>query len=95
MTDTYRFGDWVTYDPGYRDPDVGRVVRDGGDFAAVCYSCGCTSAHTPKRFLRRATMEEILAAPRGIGYHRFDAECPEYDAECCGDCVHDDKVAGL
>ena len=26
-------------------------------------------------------MEEILAAPRGIGYHRFDGECPS--AEGC------------
>lgn len=76
MTDTYRFGDWVTYDPGYRDPEIGRVTTDKGDSAFVCYSCGCTASRTPKKYLRRATMEEILAAPRGIGYHRFNSHCP-------------------
>lgn len=78
MTD-YHFGDWVTYDPGYRDPEIGRVTIDKGDSAFVCYHQGCTAANTPKKYLRRATMEEILAAPRGIGYHRFDSECHSAD----------------
>ena len=81
MTDTYKFGDWVAYDPWYRDPEIGRVTIDKGDSAFVCYHQGCTASRTPKKYLRRATMEEILAAPRGIGYHRFDSECPS--AEGC------------
>ena len=81
MTDIYRFGDWVAYDPGYRDPEIGRVTTDKGDSAFVCYYTGCTASRTPKKYLRRATMEEILDAPRGIGYHRFDSECPS--AEGC------------
>ena len=44
MTDTYRFGDWVTYDPGYRDPEIGRVTTDKGDSAFVCYSRSYTAS---------------------------------------------------
>lgn len=74
--ETYRFGDWVVYDPGYKDPEIGRVTKDKGESAYVCYDAGCTAASTSKRSLRRATDAEILAAPNGIGYHRFDPWCP-------------------
>ena len=83
MTDTYKFGDWVAYDPGYKDPEIGRVTTDKGDSAFVCYHQGCTAASTSKEHMRRATMEEILAAPRGIGHHRFDPWCPSAK-ECPG-----------
>lgn len=86
MTDAYAFGDWVVFDPGYCAPEVGRVTEDTGRTAYVCYHQGCTAAGTDKRHLRRATMEEILSAPRGIGFHRFDEACPERDEELCGHC---------
>ena len=81
--ETYSFGDWVVYDPGYKEPEIGRVTEDRGDSAFVCYHTGCTASSTYKRSLRRATDAEILAAPGGIGHHRFDPWCPSAK-ECPG-----------
>lgn len=81
--ETYRFGDWVVYDPGYKEPEIGRVTEDKGESAFVCYHAGCTAASTGKRRLRRATEVEIQAAPGGIGHHRFDPWCPSAK-ECPG-----------
>lgn len=81
--ETYSFGDWVVYDPGYKEPEIGRVTEDRGDSAFVCYHTGCTASSTCKRSLRRATEAEILAAPGGIGHHRFDPWCPSAK-ECPG-----------
>lgn len=81
--ETYRFGDWVVYDPGYKAPEIGRVTEDKVDLVFVCYHTGCTAAITDKRHLRRATEAEILAAPDGIGHHRFDPRCPIAE-ECPG-----------
>ena len=47
--ETYSFGDWVVYDPGYKDPEIGRVTEDKGESAFVCYHAGCTAASTCKR----------------------------------------------
>ena len=74
--ETYSFGDWVVYDPGYKEPEIGRVTEDKGQFARVCYHMGCTAASTDKRYLRPATEAEMLEAPGGIGFHRFDTWCP-------------------
>ncbi len=74
--ETYRFGDWVVYDPGYKDPEIGRVTEDVGKFVHVCYHKGCTAASTNKQHLRHATEAEIQVAPDGIGFHRFDPWCP-------------------
>ena len=74
--ETYSFGDWVVYDPGYKDPETSRVTEDKGGSVFVCYHAGCTAASTGKRHLRRATEAEIQAAPNGIGFHRFDPWCP-------------------
>lgn len=74
--ETYSFGDWVVYDPGYKEPEIGRATEDKGDSVFVCYHTGCTAASTYKKSLRRATEAEILEAPGGIGYHRFDHWCP-------------------
>lgn len=81
--ETYSFGDWVVYDPGYKEPEIGRVTEDRGESAFVCYHTWCTAASTYKRSLRRATEAEILAAPGGIGHHRFDPWCPSAK-ECLG-----------
>lgn len=81
--ETYSFGEWVVYDPGYKDPEIGRVTEDKGESAFVCYHTGCTAASTCKRSLRRATEAEILEAPGGIGHHRFDPWCPSA-RECPG-----------
>lgn len=81
--ETYSFGDWVVYDPGYKEPEIGRVTEDRGESAFVCYHTGCTAASTYKRSLRRATEAEILAASGGIGHHRFDPWCPS-SKECPG-----------
>lgn len=81
--ENYSFGDWVVYDPGYEDPEIGRVTEDKGDLVFVCYHTGCNASTTYKRALRRATEAEILAAPRGIGRHRFDNGCP-LEKECLG-----------
>lgn len=83
--EAYSFGDWVVYDPGYKDPEIGRVTEDWGETAFVCYHAGCTAASTGKRHLRRATDAEILAAPGGIGFHRFDHWCPIAE-DCPGLC---------
>ena len=93
MTKAYRYGGWVVYDPGYANPPLGRVAADAGDACFVCYHQGCTAERTPKENLRRATDEERVAAPYGIGFHRFDRKCPEYDAECCQGCIHAGKEA--
>lgn len=74
--ETYSFGDWVVYDPGYKELEIGRVTEDRGESAFVCCHTWCTAASTGKRHLRRATEVEILAAPGGIGFHRFDPWCP-------------------
>lgn len=74
--ETYSFGDWVVYDPGYEDPEIGRVTEDKGDLVFVCYHTGCNASTTYKRALRRATEAEIKAAPGGIGFHRFGSWCP-------------------
>lgn len=74
--ETYSFGDWVVYDPGYKEPEIGRVTEDRGESAFVCYHKGCTAASTNKQHLRHATEAEIQAAPDGIGFHRFDSWCP-------------------
>lgn len=72
---TFRFGDWVIYDQGYKK-ETGRVVEDRGRYVCVCYHKGCTTANTNKHHLRHATAAEIQAAPDGIGLHRFDSWCP-------------------
>lgn len=81
--DTYKFGDWVVYDTGYKAPEIGRVTEDKVDSVFVCYHAGCTASSTYKCSLRRATEAEISAAPNGIGYHRFDMSCP-VAKECPG-----------
>ena len=81
----YGFGDWVVYDPGYKQ-EIGRVTECGDANAWVCYSTGCTAASTPLDCLRPATDKEIAQAPNGIGFHRFDRFCPSRDEECCFMC---------
>ena len=82
-----RFGDWVVYDPGYTQ-DIGRAVEfsDDGEITWVCFSTGCTAASCASRYLRLATEDEIAKADKGIGFHRFDEFCPEYDDACCAHC---------
>ena len=82
---SYRFGDWVAFDPGYT-VEVGRVTECHERNAFVCYTKGCTAASTPLEHLRPATAEEVRAAGPGIGFHRFDATCPERDERYCGAC---------
>lgn len=80
-------GDWVVHDPGYKR-EVGRVLRVGEKCAFVCYSSGCTAAATPLGMLRPydPARDRDLARDPSIGHHRFDAECPDRDPECCFDC---------
>lgn len=78
--ETFNFGDWVIYDPGYKQ-EIGRVTLDLGKRTYVCYDMGCTAVSTLKEHLRHATEEEIKAAPDRIGFYRFDSYCPI--AECC------------
>ena len=73
--ETFNFGDWVIYDPGYKQ-EIGRVTLDLSKRAYVCYGMGCTASSTLKEHLRHATEEEIKTAPDGIGFHRFDSCCP-------------------
>ena len=83
---TYNAGDWVVYDPGYKQ-EIGRVTECYEDKAYVCYHQGCTSASTPLKYLRLATDDEIAQAPEGIGYHRFDATCQIRDEWLCQHCM--------
>lgn len=39
----YKFGDWVVYDPGYKQ-QIGRVTECREHSAFACYSLGCTKA---------------------------------------------------
>lgn len=82
---SYRFGDWVVYDPGYTQ-EVGRVTECREDVAFVCYSLGCTAAASPLEFLRPAKPAEIAVANPTIGFHRFDEFCPSRDDKCCHGC---------
>ena len=82
---SYNFGDWVVYDPGYKQ-EIGRVTECGERSAFVCYHQGCTAASTPLEYLRPATDAEIAKAPAGIGFHRFDATCPIMDEWLCAHC---------
>lgn len=83
---TFAFGDWVIYDPGYKQ-EIGRVTEDRGRSVFVCYNKGCTAANTPKLYLRHATEEEIKAAPTGIGFYRFKSWCPiAVDCTLLGKC---------
>lgn len=85
-----RRGDWVVYAPGYKEPEIGRVWSHNlwANTCSVCYSHGCTAAVTPCELLRRYDPELFpgLSPDPRLGFHRFDAECPEYDEACCGDC---------
>lgn len=84
--ETFNFGDWVVYDPGYKQ-EIGRVTEDRGKSVHVCYNKGCTAASTPKQYLRHATKEEIKTASDGIGFHRFDSYCPvAVDCDFLGKC---------
>ena len=82
---SYKFGDWVVYDPGYKR-EIGRVTECGETSAFVCYSCGCTAASTPLEHLRLATDAEVVNASAGIGFHRFDEFCPSRNEDCCYGC---------
>ena len=82
----YTFGEWVVYDPGYKQ-ELGRVTECGENSAFVCYTQGCTAASTPLEYLRRATEAEVAKASAGIGFHRFDEACPSRDEECCWMCT--------
>lgn len=84
------YGDFVAYDPGYKEPEIGRVTRVRGDTVFVCYSGGCTAAATPRALVRPATAAEIARAGGRLGYHRFDDTCPQHDPECCFGCIHDE-----
>lgn len=80
-------GDWVVYEIGNKR-EIGRVLRMDGDAAFVCYTFGCTAARTPLNLLRpydRDADEDLVPDAR-IGFHRFDDECPVYDAAVCGSC---------
>ena len=88
--ETFAFGDWVIYDPGYKK-EIGRVTEDNGEYVGVCYHLGCTAAFTSKQYLRPATEAEIQTARHGIGFHRFDAYCP--DAKACPKFGRCDAVA--
>lgn len=84
----FKFGDWVVYDPGYKR-ELGRVLRvsKNGEFAYVCYSEGCTAAATRISDLKPYDLRTCeFEVNLNIGYHRFDAQCPDYDPECCFDC---------
>ena len=81
----YKFGDWVIYDNGYKH-EIGRVTMCMETEAFVCYTLGCTAACTPLECLRPATDDEIAQVPDGIGFHRFDAECPEFEDYLCHTC---------
>ena len=81
----YGFGEWVVYDPGYKQ-EIGRVTECRQDSAFVCYSLGCTAASTPIEHLRPATDAEIAGACAGIGFHRFDETCPVRDDDACRHC---------
>ena len=87
----YGYGDYVAYDPGYREPEIGRVTRARGDVVFVCYSDGCTAAATPRAYVRPATAAETARASERLGYHRFDDACPQYDPRCCFGCIHDES----
>lgn len=43
----FSFGDWVVYDPGYKQ-EIGRVTEDKGKLVSVCYheclTCNCLNA---------------------------------------------------
>ena len=81
----YSFGDWVVYDPGYKQ-EIGRVTECRELSAFVCYHQGCTAAPTLLKHLRPASDAEIAKAPGGIGFHRFDATCPLRHEELCYMC---------
>jgi len=81
----FEFGDWVVYDPGYKQ-EIGRVTECGELTARVCFTQGCTAAATPLEHLRSATDAEVAGAGAGIGFHRFDPTCPNRDDECCHMC---------
>lgn len=81
----YKFGDWVVYDNGCKQ-EIGRVTVCTGRNAFVCFDFGCTASCTPFECLRPATYAEIGQAPEGIGFHRFDDDCPEYEESFCDMC---------
>lgn len=84
--DTFSFGDYVVYDPGYTC-EVGRFVSYGKDTSTsfVCFHEGCTAACTPTDMLYPYT-GSLDNVSKSIGYHRFDEFCPDYDEECCYMC---------
>lgn len=79
----FEFGDYVVYEPGYKEPEIGRVASKFDDDYFVCYHCGCTSSSTHASMLRPATEDEVRTAPKDLGYHRFDDHCPDFDENTC------------
>lgn len=88
--DNFSFGDYVVYDPGYTC-EVGRFVSYGKDTskAFVCFHDGCTASCTPTEFLSLYDSNKypnVTVSP-GLGYHRFDRYCADYDESCCFGCL--------
>lgn len=83
---TYSFGEYVMYEPGYKEPELGRVTKDIGDHVFVCYHEGCTAASTPRSMLRPATDAEVSENIKRFGYRRFEGSCPSYNPDACAGC---------
>ncbi|WP_304598277.1 hypothetical protein [Adlercreutzia caecimuris] len=75
-------GDYVLFDTGFGDCDLGRVASVSGNIAFVCFSTGCTASACTQEYLRviePSECEESIS----FGHHRFDDFCPDYDPDCC------------
>lgn len=85
----FQRGDWVVYDPGYKQ-EIGRVWKDNGATIAVCYHQGCTPNRTRREHVFPYSKEKYpnLKPIKTIGFHRFDTECSCYNPEICSDCTN-------
>lgn len=79
----FEFGDYVIYDPGYKDPELGRVIEQVYDDVFICFDAGCTSKCTPLKYVRPATNDEVARNEIHFGFHRFDDHCPEFNPDIC------------
>ncbi len=81
MIELYRLGDWVVCnnDPQKIRSTIGRVAEDLGDAIKICSGFDCRTKTFVKEGVHRASAAEISFAKRGLGYNRFNAECPRQD----------------
>lgn len=65
-------GDYVVYDPGYKEVEIGRVSSCRNDRSVfVCYHAGDSAAATDQSMIRKISNQEMILLT-ALGGNQFD-----------------------